>query len=73
MSRVVGQLCTPSVPPAVAVGQKSELVYFLPLVNHKWQFRSFVNSDRDFLMMQDKEKSKRILESCDLTHGPRVG
>ena len=31
MSRVVGQLCTPSIPPAVAVGQKSELVCFLPL------------------------------------------
>ena len=31
MSRVAGQLCTLSIPPAVAVGEKSELVCFLPL------------------------------------------
>ena len=31
LSRVAGQLCTLSIPPAVAVGEKSEVICFLPL------------------------------------------
>ena len=31
MSRVAGQLCTSSIPPTVAVGEKSEVICFLPL------------------------------------------